>query len=164
MAELIGTRTLRLEDEPLLRGRGRFIDDIEVAGMGHVAFVRSPHPHAVIRAIDKTAALAMPGVHAVFTLDDIAKVMVKRRMMRTSNSGFQLDKAWPFALADGEVSYVGQPVAMVIADARYIAEDATALVDVDYDVQNFVADVRKSVASPPIRRELSTNVITTYKV
>ena len=161
---LIGTRALRIEDEPLLRGRGRFIDDINVAGMSHVAFVRSPHPHAIVKSVDKTAALAMPGVHAVFTLDDLATVMVKRRMMRISNSGFQLDKAWPFALADGEVSYVGEPVAMVVADSRYIAEDAAALVDVDYDVQDFVADVRKAAASPPIRRELSTNVITTYKV
>ena len=106
----------------------------------------------------------MAGVHAVLTLDDLAKVMAKRRMVRHSNSGMPLEKAWLFALADGEVSYVGEPVALVVADDRYIAEDASALVAVDYDVQPYVADVRKAAGGPPIRRELSSNVITTYKV
>ena len=132
--------------------------------MLHVAFVRSPHPHALIRGIDKTAALALPGVHAVLTLDDIATVMTSRRMTRISNTGIPLDNAWPFALADGEVCYVGEALAMVVADSRYIAEDAAALVDVDYDVQLFVADCRTAKDLPPVRRELSSNVVTTYKV
>lgn len=161
---IIGSRTLRLEDEPLLRGAGRFVDDINVAGAYHVAFLRSPHPHAIIKGIDKEAALAVPGVHAVLTLDDLAKVMVHRRMVRHSNSGFVLDKAWAFALANGEVSYVGEPVAMVIADSRYIGEDAAALINVDYEIQGFVADVRQAASSAPIRKELSTNIITSYKV
>ena len=75
-----------------------------------------------------------------------------RRMVRHSNSGMPLDKAWPFALADGEVCYVGEPVAMVLADDRYIAEDAAALVAVDYEPLPFVADVRTakdSGADPP---------------
>jgi carbon-monoxide dehydrogenase large subunit len=164
MPSLIGARIPRLEDEPLLRGRGRFVDDITLPGVLHVAFVRSPHPHALIRGIDKAAALALPGVHAVLDLDDLAKVMVERRMVRHSNSGMPLEKAWLFALADGEVCYVGEPVALVVAHDRYIAEDAAALVAVDYDVQPYVADVRKAKGGPPIRRELSSNVITTYKV
>ncbi len=164
MSTLIGSRITRLEDEPLLRGQGRFLDDIAMPGVWHVAFVRSPHPHALIRGIDKTAALALPGVHAVLTLDDIAKVMTRRRMVRHSNSGIPLDKAWMFALADGEVCYVGEPVALVAADSRYVAEDAAALVAVEYDVQPHVADVRKAAQSAPIRRELSTNNVTTYKV
>jgi carbon-monoxide dehydrogenase large subunit len=164
MSDLIGSRTKRIEDEPLLRGRGRFIDDIALPGLWHAAFVRSPHPHALIKGIDKSAALALSGVHAVLTLDDLAAVMVHRRMVRHSNSGMPLDKAWAFALADGEVSYVGEPVAMVVADNRYIAEDAAALVMVDYEPLPFVADVRKAKDLPPIRRELNSNVITTYKV
>ena len=92
-APTIGSRITRLEDAPLLRGRGRFIDDITLPGLWHAAFVRSPHPHAVINGIDKSAALAVPGVHAVLTLDDLAKVMVSRRMVRQSNSGMPLDKA-----------------------------------------------------------------------
>jgi carbon-monoxide dehydrogenase large subunit len=164
MSSFIGKSITRLEDEPLLRGRGRFIDDIAVAGALHANFVRSPHPHAVIRSIDAAAALALPGVHAVLTLDDLAKVMVHRRMVRHSNSRMPLDKAWLFALADGEVSYVGEPVAMVLADDRYIAEDAAALVEVGYDVLSPVADVRQAAGGPTVRRELSSNVIATYKV
>lgn len=164
MTSLIGARITRLEDEPLLRGEGRFVDDINLPGLLHVAFARSPHPHALIRGIDKQAALALPGVHAVLVLDDIAKVMANRRMVRHSNSGMPLDKAWLYALADGEVSYVGEPVAMVVAESRYVAEDAAAIVAVDYDIQPFVADVRKAASGPPVRRELNTNVITTYKV
>jgi carbon-monoxide dehydrogenase large subunit len=121
MPTLIGSRITRLEDEPLLRGKGRFVDDIALPGVWHVAFVRSPHPHALIKSIDKSAALAVPGVHAVFTLDDLSAVMVNRRMVRHSNSGMPLDKCWAFALAPGETSYVGEPVAMVMADDRYIA-------------------------------------------
>jgi aerobic carbon-monoxide dehydrogenase large subunit len=163
-APIIGSRITRLEDEPLLRGRGRFIDDIALPGLWHAAFVRSPHPHALIKAIDKSTALAMPGVHAVLSLDDIAPVMAERRMVRHSNSGMPLDKAWPFALANGETSYVGEPVAIVMADNRYLAEDAAALVAVDYEPLPFVADVRKAKDSPPIRRELKTNIVSTYKV
>jgi carbon-monoxide dehydrogenase large subunit len=161
---IIGSRITRIEDEPLLRGHGRFLDDITIAGMWHAAFVRSPHPHAVIKSIDKSAALAMAGVRAVLTLDDLATVMTERRMVRHSNSGMPLDKAWAFALADGEVSYVGEPVAIVLADARYLAEDAAALVAVDYETLPFIADVRTSKDGPPIRREIASNVITTYKV
>ncbi len=164
MPPLIGARIPRIEDEPLLRGRGRFVDDILLPGMLHVAFVRSPHPHALIRGIDMSAALALPGVHAVLDLNDLAKVMTNRRMVRHSNSGMPLEKAWLFALANGEVSYVGEPVALVVACDRYVAEDACALVAVDYDVQAYVADVRKAANGPPIRRELTSNVITTYKV
>jgi aerobic carbon-monoxide dehydrogenase large subunit len=164
MPSLIGTPVKRLEDEPLLRGEGRFVDDIALPGLLHVAFVRSPHPHALIHGIDKQAALGLPGVHAVLTLDDIAKVMTNRRMVRVSNSGMPLDKAWLYALANGEVCYVGEPVALVVADSRYIAEDAAAIVAVDYDIQPFVADVRKSASGAPVRRELNSNVITTYKV
>jgi carbon-monoxide dehydrogenase large subunit len=100
----------------------------------------------------------------VLSLDDLAPVMTRRRMVRHSNSGMPLDKAWAFALADGEVSYVGEPVAMVLADNRYIAEDAAALVAVDYVPLPFVADVRKSKDGAPVRRELNSNVITTYTV
>jgi len=164
MPSLIGSRINRLEDEPLLRGEGRFVDDIALPGLLHVAFVRSPHPHALIRGIDKQTALDWPGVHAVLTLDDIATVMTNRRMVRISNSGLPLDKAWLYALANGEVCYVGEPVALVIADSRYLAEDAAALVAVDYDIQPFVADVRKASSGPPVRRELNSNVITAYKV
>src|SRR5487761_986032 len=89
--ELIGTRVPRLEDRALLTGKGRFIDDIAAAGVLVAAFVRSPHPHALIRSVDAAAARALPGVIAVLTLDDLVPVMKRRRMIRTSNSGTKLD-------------------------------------------------------------------------
>jgi aerobic carbon-monoxide dehydrogenase large subunit len=166
MPSLIGSRITRLEDAALLRGRGRFIDDIVVPGVLHAAFVRSPHAHAAIRGISTAAALDLPGVHAVLTLDDLAAAMAKRRMLRHSNSGTPLERLWSFALADGEVSYVGETVAIVVADTRYVAEDAAGLVEVDYDVLPAVADCRKAAApdAPTVRRELNSNIIASYKV
>src|SRR6516165_8560253 len=166
MPSLIGSRVPRLEDESLLRGHGRFVDDIVMPDVLHVAFVRSPHAHALIRTVEKTAALAAPGVHAVLTLEDLAPVLAKRRMLRHSNSGTPLERVWPFALADGEVSYVGETVALVIADDRYLAEDAAALVEVDYEIVPAAADCRAAARpdAPPVRRELKSNVITSYKV
>ena len=164
MSPIVGSRITRLEDEPLLRGKGRFVDDIAVPGTWQAAFVRSPHPHALIKGVDKQAALAVPGVHAVLTLDDLAAVMVHRRMVRHSNSGMPLDKCWAYALAPGETSYVGEPVAIVVADDRYLAEDAAAQVAVDYEPLPFTADVRSAKDGAPVRRELGANVITTYKV
>jgi carbon-monoxide dehydrogenase large subunit len=166
MGGLIGARIPRLEDGALLVGKGRFIDDITLEGVLHAAFVRSPHPHAAIRGVDAQDALALPGVLAVLTLDDLAPVLAKRRMLRHSNSGTPLERYWSFALADGETSYVGEAVALVLAVNRYVAEDAAALVAVDYDVLPSVADCRAAVApaAPAVRRELNTNVAATYKV
>jgi hypothetical protein len=131
-----------------------------------MAFVRILHPQAAIRAVDKSAALVLPGVHAVLTLDDLAPVLAKRRMIRHSNSGTPLDRMWSFALADGEVSYVGETVAIVIAESRYLAEDASALVAVDYDLLPTVSDCRKAVkpGAPAVRRELNSNIVATYKI
>src|SRR4051794_25565821 len=166
MARLIGARIPRLEDGALLIGKGRFIDDIVLAGVLHAAFVRSPHPHATVRAVDAREALALPGVQAVLTLDDIAPVLAKRRMLRHSNSGTPLDKMWSFALADGEVSYVGETVAIVLAASRYTAEDAAAIVEVDYETLPVVADCRKAIepTNATVRRELASNIVATYKV
>jgi carbon-monoxide dehydrogenase large subunit len=113
--------------------------------------------------MDLTAARAMPGVVAVLTLDDLAPVMKQRRMKRVSNSGTDLAQSWPFALANGEVSFVGDPVAMVVASDRYIAEDAAALIEVDYEVLAAAIDCRDE-AAPPVRRELRSNRVISYKV
>src|SRR5262249_49688704 len=156
MPSLIGARIPRLEDRPLLIGKGRFIDDIKAPNMLQAAFVRSPHPHAAIRAIDAAKALALPGVDAVLTLNDLAPALSIRRMVRHSNSGTPLDRFWPFALADGEASFVGEPVALVLAKDRYVAEDAAAIVAIDYEVLPAAGDCRNASAlhAPRVRREL----------
>ena len=86
MSDRIGARVTRLEDHALLTGGARFVDDIALPGVLHAAFVRSPHPHALIRAFDASAARAMPGIVAVLSLDDLAPVLRQRRMVRVSNS------------------------------------------------------------------------------
>ena len=159
----IGARVLRLEDQALVTGKGRFVDDIGGAGALAAALARSPHPHALVRDIDLSAARAVPGVIAVLTLDDLAPVMKQRRMNRVSNSGTNLAQSWPFALADCEVSFVGEPVAIVIAADRYVAEDAAALIEVDYEVLPAALDCRAEDA-PPARRELRSNRVISYKV
>jgi carbon-monoxide dehydrogenase large subunit len=166
MASLIGSRIPRLEDGPLLTGKGRFIDDIKFPGLLHAAFVRSPHPHAAIRAVNIDDARAMEAVHAVLALDDLASVLSHRRMLRNSNSGTPLDRFWSFALADREVSYVGEPVAIVLAENRYLAEDAAARVVVEYDVLPALSDCRKAAGAgaPAVRRELNSNIAAVYKV
>ena len=166
MPSLIGSRTPRIEDEALLRGRGRFVDDLAVPGVLHAAFVRSPHPHALIRAISTAAAMALPGVHAVLTLDDLAPVLAQRRMIRRSYAGNLPDTLWPFALADREVSYVGEPVALVVAESRYLAEDAAALVAIDYETLPAAVDCREALrpGAPAVRRELASNNIASFKV
>jgi carbon-monoxide dehydrogenase large subunit len=129
MAEsLIGASLKRVEDDALLRGDGRYIDDLRVDGLLYLAFVRSPYAHARIVGVDASAALALPGVVAVLTLADLG--------------GATLDPAGgpdgallrpPTPLADGVVRFVGEPVAAVIAESAALAEDGVALVDVDYD-------------------------------
>jgi carbon-monoxide dehydrogenase large subunit len=163
---LIGSRLPRLEDHALLTGRGAFADDIAVADLLHAAFVRSPHPHALIRAVRSDVARALPGVTAVLTLDDLAAAMATRRMVRTSNSGTPLEHCWAFALACGEVSYVGEPVALVVAKDRYVAEDAAALVDVDYEILPSAGDCREATraSAPLVRREVTSNVISSYRL
>jgi aerobic carbon-monoxide dehydrogenase large subunit len=163
---LIGARIHRLEDEALLRGRGRFVDDLAVGGVLHAAFMRSPHPHALIRGISTAAAQALPGVHAVLTLDDLAPVLAQRRMIRRSYAGNLSDTLWPYALADREVSYVGEPVALVVAASRYLAEDAAAAVEVDYEALPAAVDCREALqqGAPAVRRELASNNIASFKV
>jgi aerobic carbon-monoxide dehydrogenase large subunit len=162
----MGTSVLRLEDAALLTGAGRFIDDVPAAGALHVAFLRSPEPHARIRSTDVSAARALPGVRAVLTLDDLAPVMTRRVMMGGSRSSKLPENVIPPALADREVCFVGQPVALVVAESRYIAEDAAALIAVDYEALPVVADCRAAMddSSPRVQMGAMSNVIASYNV
>lgn len=163
----IGSSHPRLEDRRLLLGQGRYIDDIRVPGLLHGAFLRSPHPHADITRIDTSAARAMAGVHAVLTLRDLEPVLAKRRMVREpAQGGKPREQLWPYALSPGEVAFVGEPIALVIADSRYLAEDAAARIDVEFRPLPAVSDARAAAApgSPPVRCELSSNVVNTLRV
>ncbi|HEX5281877.1 MAG TPA: xanthine dehydrogenase family protein molybdopterin-binding subunit [Micropepsaceae bacterium] len=167
MTALIGSRYRRLEDKRLLTGQGRYIDDIRIPGMLHAAFLRSPHPHAAIVSMDKSPAERLPGVHAVLSLSDLEPVLAKKRMVRQPGQGGQpREQMWPYALANGETAFVGEAVALVIAESRYIAEDATAKIEVEYEPLAVVSDVRAAAApaAPVARRELKSNIVNTLKV
>ncbi len=163
-AKVFGKRVGRLEDEDLLRGRGRFIDDVRLPGMLHAAFVRSPHGHAAIRSIDKSAALAHPGAHAVFTLADLMPhLRAERLVVGLPSKSYQQDRNRPI-LAIDEVVHVGEPVAIVIADNRYLAEDAAALVGVDYEPLPAASDCRAALAdgAPRVHRNALHNLLAEF--
>ena len=161
-----GARSHRPRDGVFLTGRATFLDDIQLDDVAHVAFVRSPHAHALIRGIDTDAATRIPGVHAVLTLADIATVSTSRRMPLIASPTAASAPTTPFILADTEVAYVGELVAMVIADSRYAAEDGAAVVDVSYDPLPVQTDPRESLASGAalVRSELISNVLSTFRV
>ncbi|TDC97940.1 xanthine dehydrogenase family protein molybdopterin-binding subunit [Actinomadura sp. 7K507] len=125
-----GARVPRVEDPRLLTGHGMFVDDVVRPGMLHGCFVRSPLARARITAIDASEALAMDGVHAVFVAEDLNPGV--REQWYTLMGRDVPDTPRP-PLAEHEVRFVGDPVALVVADDRYLAEDAAELVAVDYD-------------------------------
>lgn len=162
----IGARILRPRDGVLLNGSARYLDDIEVPGALHVAFVRSPHAHAFIRGIDAGKARAVIGVEAVLTIEDIARVATARRMPLIASAGKAAAPSTPFILADKEVAFTGEIVAMVLAQNRYIAEDAAQLIEIDFEPLSVSVDLEAAVApgAAPVRTELSSNVLSTFRV
>jgi carbon-monoxide dehydrogenase large subunit len=145
-----GTRVARVEDTRLLTGHGTYVDDIVRPGMLHACFVRSPFAHARINSIDVSAALALPGVHAVLTAADL-NADVKEAWHAVAGKDVADTPRPP--LAEGEVKFVGDPVAIVIAENRYVAEDAIELVDVDYDPLPVIADFTQAVNAAAVVHE-----------
>jgi aerobic carbon-monoxide dehydrogenase large subunit len=146
-----GARVKRIEDPRLLRGVGRFLDDIAPARGLAVAFVRSPHAHAAIVAIDATRARRQPGVVAVLTADDVRE-LVRPLAPSLEGAGF-VPSTWPI-LADGRVCYCGQPVAMVVAENNCAAADAREGVDVEYRPLDAVASLSAATQADTLfRRE-----------
>jgi 2-furoyl-CoA dehydrogenase large subunit len=135
----VGRALPRLEDEALLRGEGRFVDDLDpVPNARHAAILRSLVPHARIRGLDASAALALPGVVGVLTGADVAA------MSRPFPAG--IDSGVEYLAAAHEVTrYAGEPLAVVVARDRYVAEDAVELIQVDYEPQEPVLDMEAAV-------------------
>ena len=132
----IGARLARKEDPRFLVGKGNYVDDINRHGQAYAAFVRSPYAHANIKSVDTSAAAAAPGVLAVFTGDDIAADNVGPLICGwaiTSKDGSPMNMPPHTVLAQGKVTYVGDHVAMVVADTQAQARDAAELVNVDYE-------------------------------
>jgi aerobic carbon-monoxide dehydrogenase large subunit len=170
----VGERVRRIEDPLLLTGRGSFVADLELPGTLTAAFVRSPFAHASVGRIDKTAALELDGVHAVYTLDDLRPHMKSDRtplgQSVTELTGLATkklrDNVTPFILVRDEACYVGDPVAAVIADNRYIAEDAVARMAVEYEPLPAVSDCREAAKPDSARahKRVSNNILAQYTV
>src|SRR5918999_4324989 len=143
--EWFGAPVKRKEDPALLRGEGRYVDDIALPGMLHAAFVRSPYAHAKVGRIDKRAALALPGVHAVLVFADLPESVRRQTLPLLVPNPAIKQPYMPYALVKDEACYVGEPVACVIAENRYIAEDAAQLVEIEYDPLPAVNDCRAAL-------------------
>jgi aerobic carbon-monoxide dehydrogenase large subunit len=154
----VGQRVLRHEDARFVTGTGRFVDDIVLPGTLHVAFARSHVARGRLTRVDTTAAEAMPGVVAVLTAVDLNHLV---REWWTDLEGPR-GQARQFRLfADGDVRFVGEAVAMVVADSRYIAEDAVELVEIDIEPETPVVDPERAAdeGAPLVHPELGSNVL-----
>ena len=160
-AGYIGRSLPRLEDEALLRGRGRFADDIHWPDTLHAVFLRSPLAHARIGGIDTGAARALPGVHAVLTHADLQPLLTMERIPTHMPGPGMRHRIDPRVLALNEVCHVGESVALVLADSRAAAEDAAETVAVDYAPLPVVADPRDAIAgdAPPVRLDVPDNTL-----
>ncbi|MBG6147237.1 MAG: aerobic carbon-monoxide dehydrogenase large subunit [Roseibium album] len=146
--EGMGCKRKRVEDVRFTQGKGQYVDDLKLPGMVFGDFVRSPYPHAKITRIDASEALKLPGVIAVLTAEDLKGVNLA--WMPTLAGDVQM------VLADGKVLYQNQEVAFVVAEDRYIADDAIQLVEVDYEELPVLTDPFKSMDSdaPVLRPDL----------
>ena len=153
-----GKRQVRVEDEALVRGHGRYIDDIHIPGMVHVVLVRSTVAHAELRGIDAAAARAAPGVVSVVTADDLPEAA---RILPDGHPNAALQHPQlARVLAFGRVRYVGEPIAAVVATDPYLAEDAAELVAVDYAPLPAVVDLEGALGAGAhlVHDDMTSNV------
>src|ERR1044071_5887054 len=154
--KFVGRSVPRLEDRPLLTGQGRFAGDISFPGQWHMRVVRSPVAHGQLKSINTKAALALPGVHAVWTHADIADIPpIGFRLTGL----VELEAYRQTALAQRYVRYVGEPVAAVFAIDPYVAEDASDLVDLDIEPLPVVLDAAGAPGAFDERHGTETSVI-----
>ena len=159
----IGAPVRRKEDRRFLTGRGQFVDDVKLPNALHAAIVRSPHAHARIMSIDTGPALEMPGVAAVFTFEDIAATVEPRHIPVRLRAYSDLMRFLQYPLAHGKVHYVGDPVAVVLAESRYLAEDGAEAVEVVYEPLPALVDVKESLKGEIVIHEAQgTNVAFEY--
>ena len=164
MKKVFGTSTERVEDRALLRGGACFVADIRLPGMLSAAFVRSPHAHARIVEINSNAALALPGVAAVLTADDLKTLTTTNRLVVALPDKTYKQQRDRFILADGETVHVGEAIAMVIASDAYTAEDAAGLVEIEYELLPAAGDCRAALRAdaPPVHSDGTDNLVAAF--
>src|SRR5246500_2018091 len=162
--EGIGASVVRKEDKRFITGKGRYVDDIKLVGMTFAHFVRSPHAHARVKSIDASEAMKMPGVIAVLNGQQIIEDKVGNLICGwaiTSKDGSPMKMgAWP-AMAPETVRFVGQAVAVVIAETKNQAKDAAEAVVVDYEELPAVPDIKAAIkpGAPQLHPEAPGNVV-----
>ena len=165
-AKFFGAAVKRREDPRFLRGEGRFIDDVVLPGLLHAAFLRSPHAHARIARIDATRAAAAPGVARVLTFQDLERWMKPLPLFGAVPPGlaavvkFDIRQAPQWALCRDRARYVGEIVAMVVAESPERAQDALELIRVEWDLLSPVVDMTRAAepGAPLIHPEWGSNV------
>jgi aerobic carbon-monoxide dehydrogenase large subunit len=159
----VGQPVSRFEDPRLLRGQGRYQDDVNLPGQAYAVILRSPHAHARIRAIDTTAAAAAPGVLAVYTGEDVARdglgTMTMRLQRKRPDGSPMFARPHPGLVRD-RVRHVGDPVVMIVAETVALAKDAADLIAVDYEPLPSVTDTAKAArpGAPPVWDECPDNI------
>lgn len=157
----IGQRLKRFEDVPILRGDGGYTSDIHLDGMAELAIVRSPHAHARIRQIDAAPALAIPGVIAVYSAHDLPEIM--QPLPGTARNP-NVRTASPTPLATDIARFVGEPVAVVVAEDTYTAEDGARAVIVEYEVLPAVLSIEQDATTPVLHAGWSSNLAETVHI
>jgi carbon-monoxide dehydrogenase large subunit len=159
---LFGSSVRRNEDPRLLTGRALFVDDVQLPGMLHVAFVRSTHAHARLRSVDTSRAAAHPGVRAVYTARDLGDLLKPGPLLVAPPpiEGLEFNLRTQLPLALDIVRHVGEAIAIVVASSRYVAEDAAELVEVDAEPLNPVVDLEAALGpdAPRVHDDLPSNV------
>jgi carbon-monoxide dehydrogenase large subunit len=163
MTKLIGKRIKRNEDPRLLTGQALFVDDLNMPGMLHAAFLRSDYAHAYLRSIDTSAARAHPGVVAVYTAQDMGDEWQPGPPLVSpppTVKGVTFNSRTQVPLVKDKVRHVGEPLALVIAESRYIAEDAVEDIVLDLDPLEAVVDLEKAMdpAAPLVHEDLDSNL------
>jgi carbon-monoxide dehydrogenase large subunit len=157
----IGQSVTRFEDPRLLRGGGRFINDVNLPGQAHAVVVRSMHAHAKIRSIDSAAARQAPGVLAVFTGADVARDglgTMRMTLTRKRPDGSPMFASPHRGLSQDRGRYVGDPIALVVAETLAEAEDAADLVRVDYEPLPAVTSTAEAIGGAPVWDECPDNI------
>jgi carbon-monoxide dehydrogenase large subunit len=159
----IGQRITRNEDPRLLTGQALFVDDVDLPGMLHAAFLRSDYAHARILSVDASAARERPGVVAVYTAEDMGDFWQPGPLLvppPTSVEGAVFHQRTQIPMAKDKVRHVGEPIAVVIAESRYIAEDALADIVVEVEPLGVVVDLEKAIEpdAPLVHDDLESNV------
>ena len=162
MTRAFGARVLRNEDARLLTGRAQFVDDVRLDGMLHVAFRRSEYAHARLLSVDTSAARARDGVVAVYTAGDLGDYWRPGPLLVPPPpvAGLVFNQATQGPLARDKVRHVGEPIAMVVATSRYVAEDAVDDILVDADPLEAVVDIERALepGAPVIHETIGSNL------